>query len=146
MDSRQINKILNTDQVARKSFLGVFARDKLPNEIKWPSTLIINTDKSNQPGEHWLAIYYDENGTCEFFDSYGFHPDFYNLTDYIKSTSKNFIFNSKTIQGIFSKYCGQYCVLFLLIRSRNFSMKYFLNFFNNNTINNDKLIEFLMKK
>ena len=145
MNSWQINKILTRDEVTKKYFIGVLARDKLPNKLNWPSALIFNTDKSDKPGEHWLALYYDEKGVCEFFDSFGFHPDFYNLTQYIKSTSKKFIFNKKTLQGLFSEYCGNYCVLFLLIRCRNFSLDYFLDFFDNNTEKNDLFIKSLIK-
>lgn len=145
MNSSQINKILKNDEVSKKFFIGVLPRDKLPNKIKWPSALILNTDKSDQPGEHWLALYYDENGVCEFFDSFGFHPDFYNITSYLKSTSNSFIYNNKTLQGIFSEYCGNYCVLFLLIRCRNFSLKYFLEFFDKNTEKNDLFIKSLIK-
>ena len=145
MDSLQIKNILKKDVVAKKYFIGVLARDKLPKKVDWPSSLILNTDTSNKPGEHWLALYYDENGNCEFFDSFGFHPDFYNLTNYLKLTSKSFIYNKKTLQGIFSKYCGHYCILFLLIRSRNFSLNYFLKFFETNTEKNDELIKTLIK-
>jgi hypothetical protein len=145
MDSLQITKLLTKDLITKKYFIGVLARDKLPKKVNWPSALILNTDNSNQPGEHWLAIYYDENGVCEFFDSFGFHPEFYSLTNYIKSTSKEFIYNNKTLQGLFSKYCGHYCILFLLIRCRNYSMNYFLNFFGNNTEKNDNLIKCFIK-
>ena len=68
MNSFEIYKIIKNDKFASKNFIGVFARDQLPKKIKFPSSFIINTDKSNEPGEHWLAIFYDINGVCEFFD------------------------------------------------------------------------------
>ena len=41
----------------QKGFLGCFASDDLPSfPKKLPASLIINTHKKNQPGEHWLAI------------------------------------------------------------------------------------------
>ena len=107
MNSLEITRILMKDEVTKKYFLGVFSRDTLPQKVHWPSALIINTDKSNQPGEHWLAIYYDENGTSEFFDSYGFDTEFYNFTNYLNLTSNNYIYNKKTLQGLFSNYCGK---------------------------------------
>ena len=35
-----------------ENFIGVFARDQLPSKINWPSSLIVNTDKINERGEH----------------------------------------------------------------------------------------------
>ena len=40
-------------------WLGVFASDELPDlnrEIR-PWCLILNTDPTDQPGTHWLALY-----------------------------------------------------------------------------------------
>ena len=39
---------------------------------EYPSSFIVNTDTSGEPGTHWL--YYDINGNCTFFDSFGQHP------------------------------------------------------------------------
>jgi len=55
-----------------KTFLGAFPKDKLPKTRK-PCGLIINTDSSNNPGEHWVAIYTDNN-CSEYFDSFGLPP------------------------------------------------------------------------
>ena len=46
---------------AKKSFLGFFPRDKLPRITTYPSSLIVNTDKHGEKGEHWLAIYVGKN-------------------------------------------------------------------------------------
>ena len=70
---------------AKKSFLGFFPRDKLPRITTYPSSLIVNTDKHNQKGEHWLAIYIGKNINCEFFDSFGFSvKEFRELQNRIK--------------------------------------------------------------
>ena len=39
-----------------KCFIGSFARDKLPKVKSLPAALIINTDTSTQPGEHWVDV------------------------------------------------------------------------------------------
>ena len=36
--------------------------------------LVCNTDPSNRPGSHWIAIYV-EDGRGEFFDSFGRRPN-----------------------------------------------------------------------
>jgi hypothetical protein len=32
---------------------------------------VCNTDPSTKPGRHWIAIYVDEDGGREYFDSFG---------------------------------------------------------------------------
>ena len=48
MNSFEIYKIIKNDKFASKNFIGVFARDQLPKKIKFPSSFIINTDKSTE--------------------------------------------------------------------------------------------------
>ena len=69
MLSSSINNILKNDVKTGPIFLGVFARDKLPS-LKKNCCLVLNTHTHEKPGEHWLAIYVDENGFGEFFDSF----------------------------------------------------------------------------
>ena len=123
MNSLQIVRVLESDKYSKDKFLGVFARDELPIHVKYPSCLILNTDKRNEPGEHWLAIYYDENKNAEFFDSYGNSPDFYNLTTYLNKTCKKWVANEQRIQGYFSKLCGLYCLFYLHQKCRDVSLK-----------------------
>jgi len=42
-----------------KRFDGVFSSDSLPPK---PRLLVCNTDPSHMPGEHWIAIYVDDDG------------------------------------------------------------------------------------
>lgn len=145
MNTLEIVNFILKDDEAKKYFIGVFAKDELPKTINYPASLILNSHESDKPGEHWMAIFYDQVGKAEFFDSYGIHPEFYNLTNYLNSTSNSWTWNKKCVQGIFSNYCGYYCILFLLFKSRNYSLDYFLKFFNSNTSFNDKLIQKLIE-
>ena len=45
-----------------RRFDGVVAADRLPNE---PRLLVCNTDPSHRLGEHWVAIYVDDEGRCD---------------------------------------------------------------------------------
>ena len=83
MNTLQLNHILKSSRITKKDFYGVLARDQLPEYIPYPKHFIINTEESSEPGEHWLALYYDKNGICNFFDSYGNSPKFFGLEDYI---------------------------------------------------------------
>ena len=74
LNTRQLEAILRTDAYTRRTFRGVFARNMLPKTITYPACLVVNTETSRGPGEHWIALYYDQGGLCEFFDPYGLSP------------------------------------------------------------------------
>ena len=48
----------------------VVAKDTLPEVVStYLSAFVCNTHDSDQPGEHWVAMYVDEIG--DYFDPYG---------------------------------------------------------------------------
>jgi hypothetical protein len=146
MNNIQIENILKKDKFSKHNFIGVYSRDNLPLKVIKPSTLIFNSDISSGPGEHWIALNYTKNGNCEFFDSLGLGPHFYGIENYLKNTSKKCKINKNAIQSLNSTYCGFYSILFILIRSRNYSYKTFLNSFEKNTNKNDIYLKKMMKK
>ena len=118
LNTLQLHKIMMGDRCVRRLFRGVCARDQLPTRLQFPSCLIVNTHSSREPGEHWLAVYYDINGLCEFFDSYGRPPSAYRLYSYLKSTSRRVTWNRTCFQPIDSNACGYYCFLYLMFKCR----------------------------
>lgn len=141
MNSDQLIRILESHKNTSKYFLGVFARDEIPINVKYPSCFIINTHNRNQPGEHWLAFYVCQNGDVEFFDPIGIPPSFYNLNKYLEIISRGKIkYTMKRIQGYFSNYCGIYCVYFLSRRCRGDSFKQIIDGFSS-CEENDKFIK-----
>lgn len=139
MNTLQLEKVLEHYGKNYKFFYGVYAKDKLPLIDKVPAGLIMNNQSSDKEGEHWLAIYFDKRGNCEFFDSFGKSPRFYGIHKYLKSYSHKVIFNRKTIQSNFSEYCGFYCIFFLIFKFKGRSMKYFQKLFKKNPNDNDKM-------
>ena len=138
LNSIQLHKILTTDKFTKQCFRGVFARNMLPKKALYPSCLIVNTDPSNKPGGHWLAIYYNHNGESEFFDSYGLHPFFYGLDTYLEKTSSKWTQNKKQIQSFYSNLCGYYCFFYLIAKCRGYSLDE-MNF-------NEKELNLFLKK
>lgn len=136
MQENVVEKILRTDPKTSRIFLGVFARDELPDQPPYPSCFILNTDPRSKPGQHWLAVFYSKNGFCSFFDSYGKPPSFYRLESYISRTSLGWNSNERRLQGN-SSFCGFYSILFLLYKTRNKTKDFFKEFYYNN-IKNDK--------
>ena len=54
----------------KMTFRGIYPLDRLPHVgIRGPLFLILNTDVENLPGRHWKAIYIDDEGYGEVFDS-----------------------------------------------------------------------------
>ena len=140
MNAIQITTTINSDPITRKHFCGVYALDKLPNVIeKYPCGIIANTDRSDEPGTHWVALYFQSFENAQFFDSYGNHPDFYNniFSNYLDTHSVNWTFNPKILQSVTSAVCGQYCIFFLSYKSRGYSMISIVNMFSNNKKFND---------
>ena len=115
MDGNKIRTIL----ADTPNFVGVYARDTLPYNIKKkPFGLVVNTDESDKPGEHWIAFYFDSDGIGEYFDSYGLPPLYEEFYDYLNEYSSGGHFHNKvTLQCTTCITCGHYCILFLLTRA-----------------------------
>jgi len=137
-----LDEVLCRDKKTSEIFLGVFARDELPKDPVYPSCFVFNTAPRCMSGEHWLCVFYDKNGCCDFFDSYGMPPENFNMKSYLNATSNSWKYNKQRIQGE-SMYCGHYCILFLLFRVRSKSINFFLAFSKNFTKNDKKLKELM---
>ncbi|CAB4016293.1 Hypothetical predicted protein [Paramuricea clavata] len=74
----------------------------LPHEIrKIPRGYILNTDSSDKPGSHWVAVYLTEDGKGEFGDSYGKAPGFYteNFSKFLNKHCSTFAWNRRILQA-----------------------------------------------
>ena len=112
------NECLVSRLVDNVRWLGVFARDELPDltpEIR-PWFLILNTDSKDQPGTHWLALYAPSARSIELFDSFGFSPSMYSL-DFL-----DLLHSSYSVQSPRTSVCGHYCIVYIFLRSHNYSL------------------------
>ena len=139
MFENTIEEILQKDSFTKPIFIGALARDELPKNINYPTCFVLNTQPRSSRGEHCLAIFFENNQKSHFFDSYGLSPKYYGLDNYLKEHSKNIEFNKTRLQGL-SNYCGLYCILFLLLKSRNQMKQFYSNFYLKDFYLNDKLI------
>ena len=145
LNTVQLLDIIKRDRHSRRFFIGVFSRDRLPLRINYPCCFILNTHKSNQPGEHWLAVFVDDQQKAEFFDSYGNPPSHFKLDKYLKQVSKSYSFNHVQLQSFSTKLCGYYCALFLLYRSKGFTLDELIQKLSKNTHLNDFIVLNLIK-
>lgn len=117
---------MNTHEIEEKAekllpnFEGVFARDYLPSKKRRNRILIMNTDTSNLPGKHWIAVIVHNNvGYC--FDPLGFPPSL-TLSSWLNRHYSRWSSNTnKRVQPLYSDLCGYYCLYFLFWATKSFT-------------------------
>ena len=114
MDTKEIESILKFRM--KGVYVGVYASDELPQIIRRPLAIVINTDPSDKPGTHWTALYITREGYGEFFDTRGIAPD-HRVRSYLnKKAPRGFEYNQRRIQSPVTTICGMYCIEFLVTR------------------------------
>lgn len=119
---------------------GVYPADKIPKVWPKPAAIVANTDGSNKPGQHWIAMYVDRDGRGWYFDSYGLPPIIPQHLSGLRRNCKFFRCNTKQLQDANSTVCGQYCVVFLHFMSVFASPGRFLALFHTDTLKNDSIV------
>ena len=76
--------------------------------------MIINTQPSGHPGEHWVAVVLTEIN-CYYFDSIALPTVPPNIYMYLQPYYGNICYLDLRIQDDTSNYCGAYCVLSMVI-------------------------------
>lgn len=122
-------------------FKGVFACDMLPKKVSLPAAFIINLSPISEPGIHWVSLYIDENGSGEYFDSYGLKPTNKCILHFIKFHCKICSYNKRQLQHINSIMCGLYSASYIVHKLMKKSLQDFCKMFGKNTYINDIVIE-----
>ncbi len=141
MNTRQLECIIQCDPILRHHVLGVFALNHLTKDLArrmtrgniLPSAIIVNTERAHEDGQHWFAVYVNEE-SIEIFDSLGFDrgilvvhrlkevQDFVediNFHHHRRHISKRaLVWSHIRVQSLSGKSCGQYVVYYLLFRLR----------------------------
>lgn len=139
MNTSEINAALQDVQ----SYVGCFARDMLPVIVRRPACLVINMDKSEEPGSHWTCVLLHKDGRGEYFDSYGAPPYYKEITCFLERTcSKGFVSNREVLQTTapFSLACGMYAILYLAVRTSGLPREFFFNLFTKDRLLNEILV------
>ena len=131
MDSYQLLSILHQDLYAMDT--EVISRDFLPSSGE--GGYIMNSDASNKPGRHWVALYFPRNEAVEFVDSLGHPPEYYNIT-----TWNYYKYNMIKLQSDQSQSCGYFCLYYIIHRSRGRSMETIMKDFTSDLYKNEKTV------
>ena len=122
MNTEEIERAICQDPSAETIFCGVFARDKLPQTVKYPTAMVWNTDPADEPGEHWVAVYINEDGVGEYFDSYGIQPPPC-FKKYLQRQCTHWVWNQIPLQDVWTSACGHFCVFYVIHCCRGLSME-----------------------
>ena len=123
-------------------FLGCFPLDGLPSfPTSFQKSIIINTQPSGHPGEHWVALVLTETN-CYYFDSFGLPTVPLNIKMYLQPHYKEITYLDYRIQDSSSNYCGAYCVSFVLHVQDNLSYDQFIgHYHSDNLLENDEILK-----
>lgn len=141
MWSNQIETVLTRDTKTQPVFGGVYASDQLPKDLLPGKRLYVaNTDPASKPGQHWVAFYFDQNGGCSYFDSYGFPPTQESFLTFIQNNANHWTFNTERIQHPKSTVCGHYCIFFGVHMCRGLKMGKIVSMFDADPRLNDIMV------
>ena len=88
MNTLQIKRLLKKDLKSKTIFKKVCALNQLEKPT-FPSAYVINSNPSSEPGEHWVAVYFDKCGRREYFDSYVLSFTLVGLKSYMDAYSSS---------------------------------------------------------
>jgi hypothetical protein len=142
MDGHFIERWIKADPVINACYMGIYSIDSSwPEPISLPACYVINTDTYKGPGEHWTALYLDVDMTADFLESYGTPPLERTYKWLKKRNIKRVRYNSKWLQGPSSTVCWAYCLFFLHMRCRGWSLERIVSCFDSyDFIQNDRLV------
>ena len=119
--------------------VGIYSKDRLPSVLK-KGFYIINLNNHNEPGSHWVALYYNHLDYSIYFDSYGFPAP-----EAVQKRIKPYLFNDRDIQSINSSACGYFCIAFIYFlyfkQDKYEAFDVFINLFSENLMRNDEILQ-----
>lgn len=144
MYTDEIIQVLKTDPCTKPYFLGCFASNRIPQQSKTrkPCGFICNTQRDDEPGDHWLAVWTPKNSKTELFDSFGRSP--IEISSQFNSDLKtagisDFYYNSVPFQHILTETCGKFSIFFVISRIHGISFEKTLESFHKTNSNANEL-------
>ena len=96
MDTSEIMDLMMKDQKIKKIFKGVYPIDLIPENLDYPSLIVVNLDSSEKKGSHWVVLHYISNHIVEHFDSIGRKPD-EDIISILFKKKITYKYNNKTV-------------------------------------------------
>ena len=139
MDSDQIEKFMNQDEMIGKIFRGVYPIDLIPNDLPRPSIIVVNQDKSTGMGTHWIVLHHKKDNLIELFDSVGKKPMKY-IHNLLFSKNMSYMYNNKRVQNYGSNTCALFCLFYSFYSCRKVSFQHIMTMFSDNLLSNESIV------
>lgn len=126
MDTKEMLGIVDMLADLKPFFRGIFASNSLPVRVtRFPSAVVCNTDPIEGKGSHWIAFWLRNETECEFYDSFGRLPEYYDirLREFIDRNSFVCVYNNVQVQPDSASTCGFHVLYYLYRRAQGFSMQ-----------------------
>lgn len=127
--------VVNNHPLLEKN-VKVVARNELSQQ---PGYYIVNNMNRGHGGEHWFALFINDNGGKEFFDSCGKHPSYYDL---IVGNRNHVTFR---LQSKKSDLCWAYCLFYICNRMYGMCLKNIVSKFTRNVSQNDRMVKHFIR-
>ena len=122
MNTHHISSIVSSSLARSDVIKGVFPRDQfVEQKISYPSSYVLNTDNSDQPGSHWVGVHFSKEQKCEYFDSFGIEPLFSDIKNKLLAIDSAFVYNDCSLQSFNTNVCGIYCVIYTVMKCKGYS-------------------------
>ena len=140
MNSIQISKLMNQDEFIRLRFKGVYPIDLIPENLPYPSIIVVNQDRSYQDGSHWIVIHHNEKGKVDHFDSLGKKPVEY-LKNLFLGKNITYKYNNKRLQNYMTETCGLFCLYYSFYSCRGWRMEKILDTLTYDLKKNEEIVK-----
>lgn len=150
MNNYEIEAFMFNDSQSSTQFIGCFAADKIPRlKLKSNQSLIINLCNSSVDFScHWISVFRSKKHLI-YFDPGGISSYYLNKNIYkfLKQQKIKIVCNRSKIQSNLSQNCGKYCIVFLCLSHRGYSLNDINNLFYPESLNylNDYVVESICK-
>lgn len=150
MDTYELQYILDHSYSFNNIHSVVCAKDELSKEENVADAYIVNTDNSNQPGKHWILLYFKDN-TGFYYNSYGSSiPIQEEIVDFMNINSYKWTRNNNRIQSVNSYMCGVFCIFVLDLLVKNVNLPKIINSVfhtrHENLYKNDVIVKYWFNK
>jgi hypothetical protein len=102
----------------------------------YPSSYIVNSQDSGDPGQHWLAFAALSPRRIYFFDSLGKSSEHYGF-----NIPYTIDVNDRQLQSNYTNTCGEFCLYFLYYTFAGICNTHITELFTNNTTKNDAIVQ-----
>lgn len=150
MDTLELEKLVQRDKYAPQYFCGVWSADHL-KQFAFPkhrkAIIIVNLSRRGSEGSHWVSIaWLPRKKHILYMDSLALDPRLFVdiqafLVRHTDDLQKHCLLLNQAIQHRRSQTCGLYCLLWVYLFARGWSLDRFSSLFSVNLQGNEEIVQ-----